>query len=180
MATSRLTPDQIAQVAGLVSQYISTQREKYAARAVPVSAQQRAAMKGFFTSQLLESARLLVLQGERVANPDFYPMLRSLGFNNLPEQSAMGAITFSDVVVSHEAFSNGLLFHELVHVEQYRQLGIPRFSDLYVRGFLNGGSYEAIPLEVNAYTLGGRFESDPQRLFSVDDEVRRWAAEGRL
>jgi hypothetical protein len=50
----------------------------------------------------------------------------------------------------------------------------------HVRGFLNGGSYDAIPLEVNAYTLGGRFESDPQRLFSVDDEVRRWAAEGRL
>jgi hypothetical protein len=58
-------------------------------------------------------------------NPDFYPMLRSLGFNNLPDQSTMGAITFSDVVVSHEPFSNGLLFHELVHVEQYRQLGIP-------------------------------------------------------
>jgi len=30
----------------------------------------------------------------------------------------MWAITFSDVVVSHEAFSNGLLFEELVHVEQ--------------------------------------------------------------
>ena len=180
MPTPRLTPDQISQVTGLVAQYISTQREKFAPRAMPLSAQQRAAMNGFFTPQLLESARLLVLQGERVANPDFYPMLRSLGFNNLPDQSAMAAITFSDVVVSHEAFSNGLLFHELVHVEQYRQLGIPRFSDLYVRGFLNGGSYEAIPLEVNAYTLGGRFESDPQRLFSVDDEVRRWAAEGRF
>jgi hypothetical protein len=85
-------------------------------------------MKGFFSAQLLESARLLVLQGERVANPDFYPMLRSLGFNNLPDQSTMGAITCCDVVVSHEPFSNGLLFHELVHVEQYRQLGIPRFS----------------------------------------------------
>jgi len=45
---------------------------------------------------------------------------------------------------------DGLLFHELVHVEQHRQLGIPRFADLYVRGFLSGGSYEAIPLEVNA------------------------------
>jgi hypothetical protein len=111
---------------------------------------------------------------------DFYPMLRSLGFNNLPDQSTMGAITFCDVVVSHEPFSNGLLFHELVHVEQYRQLGIPRFSELYVRGFLNGGSYEAIPLEVNAYTLGRRFESDPRRMFSVEDEVGRWAAEGRL
>jgi hypothetical protein len=84
------------------------------------------------------------------ATPDFYPMRRNLGFNHLPDQSTMGAITFSGVVVSHAPFTDGLLFHELVHVEQYRQLGIPRFSDLYVRGFLNGGSYEAIPLEVNA------------------------------
>jgi hypothetical protein len=44
--------------------------------------------------------------------------------------------------------------------EQYRQLGITRFSELSVRGFLNGGSYEAIPLDVNAYTLGGRFEQE--------------------
>lgn len=180
METPRLTPDQIAQVAGLVAQYISTQREKYAPRAVRLSAQQMAAMNGFFSPQLLEGTRLLVLRGERVGNPDFYPMLRNLGFNNLPDQSTMGAITFSDVVVSHEAFSDGLLFHELVHVEQYRQLGIPRFSEFYVRGFLNGGSYEAIPLEVNAYTLGGRFDSEPQQVFSVDDEVKRWATEGRL
>jgi hypothetical protein len=107
-------------------------------------------------------------------------MLRSLDFNNLPDQSAMAAITFRDVLVSHEAFSNGLLFHELVHVEQYRQLGIPRFSELYVRGFLDGGSYEAIPLEVNAYALGGRFEQNPANRFSVEDEVRRWIAEGGL
>jgi hypothetical protein len=100
MVTPRLTPDQITQVSGRVSQYISTQREKYAARAVPLSAQQRAAVNGFFAPQLLESARLLVLQGKMVANPDFYSMLRSLGFNNLPNQSAMWAVTFSDVVVS--------------------------------------------------------------------------------
>ncbi len=180
MATPRLTPDQITQVSGLVTQYISTQRDRYAPRAVPLSAQQKAAMTGFFSPHFLEGARLLVLQGERVANPDFYPMLKNLGFNNLPDQSTMGAITFSDVVVSHVPFTDGLLFHELVHVEQYRQLGIPRFGELYVSGFLNGGSYEAIPLEVNAYTLGGRFESDPRRMFSVEDEVGRWAAEGRL
>ena len=112
MATPRLTPDQIAQVSGLVAQYITAQREKYAPRAAPLSDRQRAAMNGFFSPQLLENTRVLVLQGERVVNPDFYPMLRSLGFNNLPDQSGMGAITFSDVVVSHEAFSNGQLFHE--------------------------------------------------------------------
>jgi len=180
MATPRLTPDQIAQVSGLVAQYIATRRERYSPRAIPLSAQQRAAMNGFFSPQLLESTRVLVLQGERVANPDFYPMLRGLGFKNLPDQSGMGAITFCDVVVSHEPFYDGLLYHELVHVEQYRQLGIPRFSELYVRGFLNGGSYEAIPLEVNAYTLEGRFEADHHQRFSVEDEVRKWHTEGRL
>lgn len=180
MATPRLTPEQIAQVSGLVAQYIATQRERYASRAIPLSVQHRAAMGGFFPPQLIDGTRILTLQGERVANPDFYAMMRKLGFANLPGQSTMAAITFSDVVVSHAPFRDGLLFHELVHVEQYRQFGIPRFSELYVRGFLNGGSYEAIPLEVNAYTLGGRFEQNPANRFSVADEVGRWIAEGRF
>jgi len=180
MAIPILTPEQIAQVSGLGARYIATQCERYGSRAIPLSAKQRTAMNGFFSAQLLEGTRVVVLQGERVANPDFYPMLKGLGFNNLPDQSTMGAITFSDVVVSHVPFTAGLLFHELVHVEQYRQLGIPRFSNLYVCGFLKGGSYEAIPLEVNAYTLGGRFEQNPDKQFSVSDEVRNWLAEGRL
>jgi hypothetical protein len=180
MATPRLTPEQIAQVSGLVAQYISTHRDRYGPSAIPLAARQRAVMNGLLSPKLLESTRLLVLQDERVANPDFYSMLKRLGFNNLPDQSAMAAITFCDVVVSHEPFSNGLLFHELVHVEQYRQLGIPRFSELYVRGFLSGGRYEAIPLEVNAYTLGICFEQNPGNRFSVVDEVKGWIAEGRL
>ena len=140
----------------------------------------RKRLEPLFAGEILDNVRVLVLVGERVPNPEFYPMLRGLGFKNLPDQSAMGAITFFDVVISHEPFSSGLLFHELVHVEQYRQLGIPRFSELYVRGFLTGGSYEAIPLEVNAYTLEGRFEKNPAGQFSVADEVTKWLAEGRL
>jgi hypothetical protein len=178
--TPKLTPDQVAQVSELVAGYISAQRGKYAPRAIPLSTQQRAPLEPFFAREVLDNVRVLVLEGERVPNPEFYPMLRGLGFRNLPDQSAMGAITFSDVVVSHEPFSPGLLFHEFVHVEQYRQLGIPRFSELYVNGFLNGGSYEAIPLEVNAYSLGGRFAANPRQRFSVEDEVRKWHAEGRL
>jgi hypothetical protein len=174
MTTPQLTPEQIAQVSGLVFQYITAQRQKYGSRAIPLSAQQKAAMTGFFSAQVLDSTRLLVLERERVGNPEFYPMLKGLGFTNLPDQSGMGAITFSDFVVSHGPFSDGLLFHEFVHVEQYGQLGIPRFSELYVRGFLSGGSYEAIPLEVNAYTLEGRFEQNPAEQFSVADEVRSW------
>jgi hypothetical protein len=131
-------------------------------------------MTWFFSPQVLDATGLVVLQSERVADPDFYPTLKSLGFRNQPNQSAMGAITFSDVVVSHAPFTDGLLFHELVHVEQYRQLGIPWFSELYVRGFLNGGGYDGIPLEMNAYKLGDRFEANPRNPVPVEAEVRRW------
>jgi len=137
-------------------------------------------MNGFFSPQLLESTRLLVLHRERIGNPDFYPALKGLGIKNLPDQSTMEAITFSDVVVSHVPFTSGLLFHELVHVEQYRQLGVDRFSELYVQGFLKGGCYEAIPLEINAYTLGDRFEQDPTLHFAVSEEVKEWAVERRF
>jgi hypothetical protein len=107
-------------------------------------------------------------------------MLEDLGISNLPDFSQMTAITFQDVVVSHEPFSDGLLFHELVHVEQYRRLGIANFAALYVRGFLNGGGYHDIPLEINAYHLGGCFEADPANLFSVADEVSKWIAQDRF
>jgi hypothetical protein len=43
-----------------------------------------------------------------------------------------------------------------------RQLGIPRFAELYVRGFLSGGGYDGIPLEINAYDLCGKFERSPR------------------
>lgn len=123
--------------------------------------------------------RFLVLTGEKVGNPDFYPMLRNLGFNNLPDIPAMAAITFSDTVVSHGPSPDATLFHELVHVEQYRQLGVRNFSGLYLRGFLYGGGYDGIPLERNAYMLAARYQRDPAR-FSVADEVAGWITAGRF
>ena len=137
-------------------------------------------MAGYFLPHVLDAARVLVLHGLRVENPPFYPLLAGMGFSDLPDFSQMAATTFGDVVVSHVAFTDGLLFHELVHVEQYRQLGVPRFSELYVRGFLSGGGCDGIPLEVNAYALGRRFEADPRQRFSVADEVARWVREDRF
>jgi len=89
--------------------------------AVPLSPEQRASLDGFFLPQVLDT-RLLVLAETRVENPAFYPLLRQMGFTNLPNFTTMAAVTFGDVVVSHQPFSDGLLFHELVHVEQYRRL----------------------------------------------------------
>jgi hypothetical protein len=98
MSIPHLATEQIAQVSVLTAQYITTQRERYAPAAASLSSQQKAAMAGFFSLQLLDTTRLLALVVERVANPDFYPALRNLGFNNLPDQSTIAAITFSDTV----------------------------------------------------------------------------------
>jgi hypothetical protein len=67
-----------------------------------------------------------------------------------------------------------------VHVEQYRQFGIQQFSNLYVRGFLTGGGYDGIPLEMNAYALGTRFKANPRKQFSVSDEVTEWIRHDRF
>jgi len=52
----------------------------------------------------------------------------------------MAAITFNNIIVSHGPLSVQVLFHELVHVEQYRQLGVDEFASVYVNGFLSGGT----------------------------------------
>lgn len=174
MPSPQLTPEQVRQLSAAVEQYITAQREAYLPTGNPLTREQRLVVEGHFILAVLNKARLVVLQKSRVQNPSFYPQLRQLGFRNLPDFGMMAAITFGNVVVSHQPFTPKLLFHELVHVEQYRQLGIQQFSNLYVRGFLTGGGYDGIPLERNAYMLGARFEANPRQHFSVSDEVTEW------
>ena len=84
----------------------------------------------------------------------------------------MAAITFDDVVVFHDPLTPQLIFHEMVHVLQYRLLGIEEFARLYVRGYLQGG-YDGTPLEVCAYQLDGRFIMGSVG-FDVEAEVQAW------
>jgi hypothetical protein len=180
MPAPNLSAEQIRHVSETVAQYISQQRSHFLSRTGHVTVAKKAAMAGFFRADVLETTRILVLEKEKIANPDLYTVLRGLGFSNLPDFAGMGAVTFQDVIVFQEPLSDALLFHELVHVEQYRQIGVPRFAELYVRGFLTGGGYYGIPLEINAYALGDRFESPPHGPFSVESEVLCWINKGRF
>ena len=182
MPMPTLNEQQIAWVVEQVAEYIDRQRQIYRRKAVLLNANQRAAMRPFFPASTLDALRVTVLTGERVSNPPFYSALVQMGFEPaaLPNFSLMAAITFVDTVVSHEAFSDRLLFHELVHVVQYAKLGLGGFADKYVWGFLRGGSYAAIPLEINAYELDARFAAAPAKPFSVADEVQGWINAGKL
>lgn len=180
MDLTKLPPGILSQLATAVEDYITGSRRRYSPRATPLSPEQQAAMQPFFGPEILNQTRLLVLNGSRISDPPFYAMARMMGIRNLPSFSDVAAVTFVDVVVSHEKFSDDLLFHELVHVAQYAQLGSKEFSLRYVNGFIKGGSYEGIPLEEQARELEARFSGDPKQPFSVADEVRKWLESGKL
>ena len=181
MPMPTLNEQQIAWVVAQVAEYIDRERRNFRQRAMPLSRNQRAAMQPFFPPSTLDQARV-VLAGQRVSNPPFYGQLVGMGFEaaGLPNFSLMAAITFVDTVVSHEAFTDRLLFHELVHVVQYEKLGLEGFANKYVSGFLCGGSYDGIPLEINAYQLDTRFAGAPTKAFSVADEVQGWINAGKF
>jgi hypothetical protein len=176
MSLPNISAAQIEWIVKQVATYIERQRLTYIRRAVPLSQSQNATMQPFFPKSTLNAVRVVVLGGERVGNPPFYGELLRMGFEagSLPNFATMTAITFVDTVVSHEPFTNRVLFHELVHVVQYEKLGLMGFAAKYVTGFLSGGSYEAIPLEMNAYELDARFAVEPAKAFSAAEEVQAW------
>lgn len=182
MSLPTLSGAQVEWIIQQVAGYIEHERGTYRPGAIPLSMNQKNAIRPFFPQPALDSTRLLVLTGKRVNNPPFYGELVKMGFEvgSLPDFSLMAAVTFVDTVVSHESFTDRLLFHELVHVVQYGKLGVAEFAAKYVRGFLSGGSYEAIPLELNAYELDARFAAAPMKAFSVAGEVQWWVDAGKL
>jgi hypothetical protein len=75
MPLPKLADSQIEWVVQQVAAYIEGQRQTYARRAAPLNQNQKTAMQPFFPVSSLDSARVVVLSGERVSNPPFYPEL---------------------------------------------------------------------------------------------------------
>jgi hypothetical protein len=174
MDLKNLPPAMVSQLANMVEDYVTSNRKKYAPQSAPLTDAQRNAMQPFFSPAVLDSARLCVLRGARVSNPSMYAMAKMMGIRNLPDFAAMTAITFVDVIVSHQEFTDALLFHELVHVVQFSQMDMKEFAARFINGFIEGGSYEEVPLEKMAHELESRFSQNGTQVFSVDDEVRQW------
>lgn len=177
MTDPSVSPEQLAQLSAEVARYITRQRDKYRPAALPLSVEQKTTMAAYFASDLLANVRWLSLVNEVVAAPTFF--LVGLDLVDTSAFEMMAAITFSDVIVANVPMENDILFHELVHCEQYRQLGIERFAEVYAKGYLESG-YHGVPLEEHAYILGTRFVLNESEPFSVAEEVARWIAEARF
>jgi hypothetical protein len=152
----------------LTARYIARHRERLLPASQPISADDQGDLSGFFSSSLLAETRIVCAS---VPNPRIYRLIRMLGIEGVLEMSSIGAITLVDLIAYPDRMHRSTLFHELVHAVQYQVLGLPRFADLYVRGFLNHGGYHGIPLERQAYELEERFSRKPKKIFSVEEDV---------
>jgi hypothetical protein len=165
-------------VSRLVARYIRRQRDRLDETGSPLAVSAKAEMADYFSAADLERVRIAEGDPLPIPEPPFSGVIRALGLD-YPDISLTAAITFDHVIATREAMSSSLLFHELVHVVQYRLLGVRSFAQLYVRGFLAHRRYEKIPLECCAFELEARYCRGTVP-FSVEAEVKAWIERGRL
>jgi hypothetical protein len=169
-STPRLVRPLAPVISWMTARYIAYHRKRLVRGSTTIPGETQDQLRGFFPDAVLADTRLIRAV---VPEPTLYPLVKALGVKGMLEMSSVGAITLVDIVAYPEQLDHSTLFHELVHVVQYRVLGLKRFAELYVRGFLGGGGYEGIPLEQQAYELGARFDRQPKKVFSVEEDVIR-------
>lgn len=162
--------------------WVERRRARHRGGAVPISTDALRALAPFFPAETLEIARVAVVPHLSLSR--VLALGRRLGLSAIDGERILG-ITYLDTIVvpgrGAEPVPLQTLFHELVHVEQARQLGLRAFVERYVGGWLAGGGrkYAAIPLERDAYALERRFRTAPEKPFDVGAEVARQLAESR-
>jgi len=165
-----LTEEQITEVVESAAGYIQEQREKYHVKAESLPFGEMNNFNKFFPQSILRMTRFLSIKNEKSVNPPFLTRLTEMGLQ-YADMNSFTATTFNDVVVYRKEPTTQILFHELVHVMQCQELGLKGFTDKYIRGLIRTGSYEKIPLEIQAYELDQKYRADPSISFSVRAEV---------
>src|SRR5216683_5458368 len=178
MDPAELTEARVAEMVSGVAAYLRRERELYFRASEPLSPGWRNAVQAYFPNTLLDSIRTIILKGARIPPPPFYSEAVAMSSGNFPDFVHLASVTYLDIIVFHDQIAARTLFHGLVHAAQMAFLGLERYTDLYVRGFLKSRSWIAIPLEAQAYQLDTRFAMSPTAAFSVEDEIKSWAEQG--
>ena len=161
-----------------VAYYIRSQRDRLNDLGIALSTPTKTQLREYFRPADLDRTRVVESDPFPIPAPPFCKTARRLGLD-FPDLSLVAAITLDSVIASRGPLGPSLLFHELVHVVQFRLLGVKTFAKLYTRGFLDERSYDGIPLERCAYELERRFTNHSER-FDVEAEVAAWIERDRF
>jgi hypothetical protein len=164
----------VAEIISGVAAYPRQERQLYFRASEPLAAGWRTSVQAYFSRTLLDSVRTIILKGAPSRRQPFYAEAMALSSGNFPDFLHLASVTYLDGIVFHDEIMLRTLFFGLVHAAQMALLGLDRYKELYVRGFVRFRSGIAIPLEAQAYQLDTRFAMSPSENFSVEDEVRAW------
>lgn len=156
------------------TRWVASRRDHHRPRASPLDPAERDELTPHFPSGVLGAVR--VRRVESIEPPRTLAALGRLGVDAPLAGGTIRGIAFDDTIVVLDrlpaAAATSLLFHELIHVVQYRLLGVRGFVERYVRGWLESeGSYRDIPLERDAYELQRRHAEEPGRPIRVLEAV---------
>ena len=170
------TQELVSYLAENAGHWIESQRAQHRVHADPLPDTTLAALSGFFEKGTLDRTRIRHVPS--IENPPFYKEFEEAGEAFPLDFTVWAAITFGDVIlVNGEQVpgppSHSVVFHEMVHVVQYDELGIHEFARRYVTPFVQSRfNYMSIPLESVAFDLQGRFEERSGNPFYAEEEIR--------
>jgi hypothetical protein len=156
--------------------WVRFQQRRHGSAARPLNELEWAQLSRFFDAGTLCTVRVATVP--ELENPRIVALLRRWGMRDTLDFSTAAGVTYGDLILIAQAQGDvppvSLLFHEMVHVVQYRVLGVRGFIERYVRGWAdNGYAYLTIPLERDAYALQRRYDAEPQQAFCVEAEVQQ-------
>ena len=152
-----------------VAAYIHLHRARFGSTGYPLSAEQFAQMSTYFSAADLHRVRIIEARPLPVLGHRTWRVAHSCGLTLNPAH--VEAITFGHVILAQGQLAPRTLFHEIVHVVQYRLLGVYQFAARYMHGYLRGG-YDAIDLERCAYSLDARYDLGER--FDAESAIRQW------
>jgi hypothetical protein len=157
-----------------VEQWIVDLRARYFQESIAASEVDFPRLAAHFPMDLLEATRVASVGRLPFPPVSSYGLPEFEGLANMP----MAGITFDDMYFVQPSYSSeGIHFHELVHVVQWSTLGVRDFLLTYALGILQYG-YAESPLEAIAYQLQARFERGIA-LPLITEPVARHAIEAR-
>jgi hypothetical protein len=153
-----MTNEEIEAKYPLIMGWIQQTLAAHVAQARPIASLGFKRLPQYFPPDVLQTASVVYVEEVPM------PPLSAIGLSQFSDFENMNAagITYLDTFFSRTSMRENERhhLHELVHVLQWRMLGPKRFIAAYADGLERYG-YRESPLEVMAFELDKRFQTDP-------------------
>ena len=171
------TAEEKAELVKSISDWVRAERDRQRPKALPLHPSELELFEPYFPKEVLETVRVRAV--DEMPSPPIAEKIRHQGRKIFQLSRARG-LALDDTVILHGASvppgspqRRSVLFHELVHVTQYRRLGVNAFMQQYFASLeATGYRYPDIIFEFQAFELQHRFVTSLGRAFSVEEELK--------